>query len=153
MNVQVWAGSALRGQQPQGTGTKTPTGIRCAITGSKEEAIHCQTPHTWILAKQAPEESSREPLAQRHQHESASAASTCWVMPALRVFTLTQESSRNITQTCKSKLQHCSAPPPHSDLDSLHRHPHAAGQKAKQSKLLSLPKRHSRQAGWTLRHC
>lgn len=51
------------GQQPRGMETKIQTAIRRAITGSrrKEEAVHCLAPHTWILAKLAQEESSKEP--------------------------------------------------------------------------------------------
>lgn len=83
---------------------------------------------------------------------SASAASTCWAMPG-SIYTINTERLLRVLQKTRPRLQtrtpdHCNAPLEPSDLDSLHQHPlthaRAAGQKAKQRKILSLPKRHSR---------
>lgn len=73
----------------------------------------------------------------------------------LYVFTLSDSSG--VLQINHTDLQittpdHCSAPAEHSNPDSPHQSLHAVGQKAKQRKVLSLPKRHSRQASWLLRH-
>lgn len=153
-----YTGLGLVAQEEDNSGKKWELTLKQALDRQlqvpRRKQFTAETPHTWILAEQAPAENSREPLAQRHHGElTAKAASTC--RRCLYVFTLSDSSGvlqKNNTDLQIRTPDHCSAPAEHSNPDSPRQSSHAVGQKAKQRKVLSLPKRHSRQASWLLRH-